>query len=238
MKTTKIAILLFVLITSTSCMFDGFGIKGNRNVVSEDRKITSNFTEIKVSQGIQVFLTQGNDIEINVEADENIIDLLITEVNGDVLKIYFDKNVSRAKAKNVYLTVDKITRIKVSSGAHVKSEGTIRAKTLKLSSTSGSGLKLNLNATEVICSTSSGADVKLTGTTESFSGSASSGSHIDADDLLSKTSKAKVSSGAGISLHASEELNAKASSGGSISYKGNPTVLNKSKSSGGSISNR
>jgi len=238
MKTTKIVLALFILITTTSCINGGFGIKGNRNVVSEDRKITADFTEIKVSQGIQVFLTQGNDININVEADENIIDLLITEVKGDVLKIYFDKNVSRAKAKNVYLTIDKITGIKVSSGAHVKSEGVIRAKNLDLSSTSGSGLKLNINASKVTCSTSSGANVKLTGETEHFSGSSSSGSNINANNLIAKTSKASASSGAGISLFASETLNATASSGGNISYKGNPETVNKSKSSGGSISKR
>ena len=102
MKATKIAILALLLITTTSCMFDGFGIQGNRNVVTEDRKVTADFTAIKVSQGINVYLTQGNDIDISVEADENIIDLLVTEVQGDVLKIYFDKNVSRAKARNVY----------------------------------------------------------------------------------------------------------------------------------------
>lgn len=235
---TKITILLLLLITTTSCMFDGFGIQGNRNVVTENRKVTAEFTAIKVSQGIQVYLTQGNDVDISVEADENIIDLLVTEVEGNVLKIYFDKNVSRAKARNVYLTADKITSIKVSSGSRVKGEGVIRAKNITLKSTSGSGIRLELNASKVTCNVSSGADVRLTGTTEYFNGDASSGAHIDADGLISKEAKADVSSGAGISLHASEELDAHASSGGSISYEGNPTVLNRSKSSGGSISRR
>ncbi len=163
MKTTKIAVLALLLISTTSCMFDGFGIQGNRNVVTEDRKVTAEFTAIKVSQGINVYLTQGNDIDISVEADKNIIDLLVTEVQGDVLKIYFDKNVSRAKARNVYLTVDKITSIKATSGAHIKGEGTIKTKNIILKSTSGSGVRLELDATRVTCSSSSGANMKLTG---------------------------------------------------------------------------
>lgn len=238
MKTAKLTALVVLLIATSSCMFDGFGIKGNKNVVSEDRKVTSEFSGLKVSQGIHVFLSQGNETSISIEADENIIDLLVTEVQGDVLKIYFDKNVSKAKAKNVYLTTDNISSIKVSSGSSVSSESTIKSENLKLSSSSGASLKLSVNASGIICSASSGAHINLNGSTDSFDGDASSGSHIKATNLSARIAKANVSSGAGISLHASEELDARASSGGNISYEGNPTILDRNKSSGGSISKR
>lgn len=235
MKTTKIAILLFILISTTSCMFDGFGIRGNGNVETEDRKITSEFSAIKVSQGINLYITQGNDTDLSVEADENILDLLVTEVEGDVLKIYFDKNVSRA-TRNVYLTTNKYSSIKSTSGASVKSEGIIKTKSISLRSSSGSDIKLNLNAHSVECSASSGSDIDVKGTTVTFDGDASSGSHIDAEDLKSETSKADVSSGASIDVYASKEITAHASSGGDIDYYGNPATVNKSKSSGGSVS--
>ena len=238
MKTTKLAVLALLLITTTSCMFDGFGIKGNRNVVTEDREITSEFSKIKVSQGIQVYLTQGSKTDLSIEADENIIDLLMTEVRGDVLKIYFYRNVSKAKARNVYLTAANISEIKVSSGSSVNSESTIQTDNLNLSSSSGASLNLTIDASEIVCSSSSGAHINLNGSTNSFVGEASSGSHINATDLSTKSAKANASSGAGISIHASEEINAHASSGGSISYEGNPTISNNSKSSGGSISKR
>lgn len=236
MKTAaKITVLLLILITSTSCMFDGFGIQGDGNVVSEDRKVSSDFNEIKVSQGIQLYLTQGNDVDLSVEVDENLLDLLVTEVKGDVLHVYFDKNVSRA-TKNVYLTATKINSIRTSSGAHVKGENTIKTKSITLRSSSGSSIKLDLNADDVDSSTSSGANMRLSGTTYSFDGSASSGSRIDADRLKSEVSKVDVSSGANIDVYASEKITAHASSGGDIDYSGNPKTVNKSKSSGGSIS--
>ena len=235
MKTTKITLLLLVLLTATSCMFDGFGIQGNRNVVSEDRKINSDFESIKVSEGITVYLTQSDDIDLRVEADENIIDLLVTEVEGDVLKIYFDKNVSRAKAKNVYLSAEKISSIKTSSGSVVKSENGIKSKDIVLRSSSGSNIDIKIEALTISASTSSGAQIEVSGSTESFTGDASSGSEIDADNLIAKNGNVSVSSGAGIDVHVTDELTARASSGGNISYEGNPN-LNKSKSSGGSIS--
>ena len=137
MKATKITTLLLLLVMTTSCFFDGFGIQGNGEVVSDDRNISSNFSGIKVSQGIQVHISQGNETELTVEADENIIDLLITEIDGDILKIYFEKNVNRA-TRNVYLTVDKLNSIRTSSGAHVKNDGVFKTKTLSLDSSSGS----------------------------------------------------------------------------------------------------
>ncbi len=239
MKTIiKITVTFLLFFTTSSCMFDGFGIQGNRNVVSENRKISSEFEGIKVSQGITVYLTQGDDIELTVEADENIIDILITEVEGDVLNIYFDKNVNRAKARNVYLTTDNINSIKTSSGSHVKAENTLSAKNMDLRSTSGSGINANFDVQRIICSTTSGANINISGSTSYMEASASSGSHIDAKDLKSNISKADVSSGAGINLYAQDELTAHASSGGNIGYYGHPEVVNKSKSSGGNITKR
>jgi len=238
MKTlTKITVILVVLFTTSSCFMDGItGIKGNRNVVSEDRTISNDFDAIKVQQGINLYLTQGNSTELNVEADENIIDLLITEVKNNELNVYFEKNVYRAKARNVYLTTNTISKIKTSSGASVKSKNTLQVKILDLDSSSGSSIKVHVNADEVSSEASSGANIDIYGETESFSAKASSGSSIDADELKSIDVYAKVSSGANINVNVTGELTAKASSGGDIDFEGNPTSVNKDTSSGGSIS--
>jgi len=240
MKTlTKITCLLVLLVSTTSCFMDGLtGIKGNRNVVSEDRTISSNFDVIKVQQGIHLYLTQDNSTDIRVEADENIIDLLVTEVKNNELKVYFEKNVYRAKARNVYLTTDDISRIKTSSGAHVKSENTIQVTSLDLDASSGSSMKVYVNADEITSSSSSGADIDIFGKAETLSGTASSGSSIDADELNVVDAYVKASSGANINVKLSGRLTAKASSGGDIDYEGNPTSVDKDTSSGGSVSGR
>lgn len=212
------------------------GIRGNGNVISEDRTINSDFDVIKVQQGINLFLTQGNSTEINVEADENILDLLITEVKNGELKVYFDKNVYRAKKRNVYLTTTTISKIRTSSGASVKSENTLQVKSLDLDSSSGSSIKIYVNATEVTSESSSGSDIDIFGSTETFSAKASSGSSIDADELEAIDVYAKVSSGANINVNVTGKLIAKASSGGDIDFEGNPTDVNKDTSSGGSVS--
>ena len=236
MKTlARITVLFTILVSTTSCMIGDFGIKGNGNVISEDRKISADFNEIKVSQGITVYLTQGNKTDLSVEADENIMDLLVTEAEGNTLKIYFDKNVNRA-TKKVYLTAKEVNSIKTSSGASVKGENTLNTTAIVLKSSSGSSIKLNLNAESVSSSSSSGSTIKLSGTTTNFEADASSGSSIHANNLKAEVGDAQVSSGASIDIYASDKLKARASSGGSIDYSGSPKSVDKSKSSGGSVS--
>jgi len=235
--TVLITTYLVLLFTTTSCFIEGMtGIKGSRNVVSEERDISSNFETIKVQQGINLYLTQGNSTDLKVEADDNIMDLLMTEVKNNELKVYFEKNVYKAKARNVYLTTSDISRIKTSSGAQVKSENTLQVSSLDLDSSSGSSIKVYVNADEITSETSSGASIKIEGKTKTLSAKSSSGSSIDADDLKCIDVFAKVSSGANIDVNVSGKLTAKASSGGDIDYEGNPTDVNKDTSSGGSVS--
>ena len=235
--TILISIYLTLLFTTTSCVFNGvIGIKGNRNVVSEERSIRSNFEIINVQQEINLYITQGKPTAISVEADDNILDLLITEVKNNELNIYFEKNVYQSKARNVYLTTNTISKIKTSSGASVKSENTLQVKSLDLDSSSGSSIKIYVNAEEVTSQSSSGADIDIYGKTQTFSANASSGSSIDADKLETVDAYANASSGANIDVNVTGNLTANASSGGDIDFEGNPTNVDKNTSSGGSVS--
>jgi hypothetical protein len=64
---------------------------------------------------------------------------------------------------------------------------------------------------------------------------ASSGSEIDAKNLLANEVNAEASSGATISVHPIVSLDAEASSGGSINYNKVPKSIRKETNSGGSI---
>jgi len=234
--TILISIYLTLLFTTSSCIFDGVvGIKGNRNVVSEDRTIRSDFEIINVQQGINLTISQGNPTSLSVEADENVIDLLITEVKNNELNIYFEKSVYQAKARNVFLTTENISKIKASSGASVKSENTIQAETLELNSSSGSTMKIRTIANEITSESSSGSNITIVGKSNSFTANSSSGSSINAKDLKVVNAITKASSGANIDVNVTGKLTAKASSGADIDYEGSPETVDKNTSSGGSF---
>lgn len=234
MKTiVKISVVLLLFVT-TSCMLTG--VRGNGNVITQTRAISSDFNAVSVSNGIEVSLTMDDAVSLTLEADENLHDIIRTEVEDGVLRIYAEENIWRAKKRKVLLSATTINELRATSGAEIISENTITSDDLKVSVTSGADTRLQLNVGSLECSTTSGADARLKGKANNFVASSSSGSNIRANELEAKTCEARVTSGADISVNVIDELDANASSGGDIRYSGNPKKVKKNSSSGGGIS--
>ena len=229
-----------VALFMTSCQFDfnfGEGVVGDGNVITIDRKINDDFNSIKVSRGIEVYITQGNSVSLKVEADGNLHDVITTEVdsNNGVLRVSANENIKSSKSKKVILSVININRFETSSGAYVYSENTIKTDILSLESTSGSHMDLTVETDRLTCETTSGAGIKLNGNTENLKAEATSGSYIKATNLDAEVSRVSASSGASVAVNTSKELTASASSGANIKYTGNPEKVNKSSGVSGSI---
>lgn len=229
-----IASILGMLVTS--CNFDfNIGTKGNGNVKTMERTVNGTYNQIEVSRGLDVYLTQGDTQSISVQADENLHDIIKTEIEGNVLKIYADENISFSEAQIVRVSFQNLSRISASSGSDVYSTNTITSESLKLSTSSGSDMTLNLETNSLDCEASSGSDLNLTGTATTLKAQASSGSDIDAGKLQAETSHVRASSGADITVNTSKELVAKATGGGGISYIGNPEKIEKTDGVSGTI---
>ena len=218
---------LFFLTILSSCGLDMLNrIEGNNNVISIDRDIDENFTKVRVSTGIELIIDQGSEVSLTVEADENLHDIIITEVEDGKLKIYTEKNIWKSASKKVYLTVNTLEELKASSGSSIKTSTVLNATNLTVGSSSGASVNLDIkavnlssktssgasanldvNATNVVSDSSSGSTMKIKGETSTHETNASSGSSINAYRLVSKNVTAKVSSGASISVYASENIN-------------------------------
>ncbi|QTE22787.1 head GIN domain-containing protein [Polaribacter cellanae] len=235
----KIVAILFLATVFTSCGVDMFNrVNGNRNVTIEDRKVDENFSGIKVSTGIDLYITQGNTNKVTVEADENLHDIIITEVNDGVLRIYSEKNIWKAKARKVHVTIQNLNLLKATSGSDVYGKGVIKTQEISIAATSGADIQIEVDAESVETASTSGSDINISGITTNHASSATSGSSIDAYELRSANVIAKATSGADINIFASDKIEAKATSGGDIDFKGNPKIVNKKSSSGGSISKK
>ena len=74
-------IILALLITSTSlnAQFSNKKIKGNGNIITTDRSV-SDFDKIGIAGSFDVILKKGNEGAISIQADENLMEYIITEV--------------------------------------------------------------------------------------------------------------------------------------------------------------
>jgi hypothetical protein len=200
----------------------------------------SGFHGVSVSSGIDLFLTQKNIEEVQVEADLEDLKKIITEVESGILKIYirekswFNMNWNNAHRK-VYVSFKTMDKLMASAGSDVVSQGTLKLEDLDLDVSSGSNVKLELEANKISAETSSGSDLSLAGKANSIQVNASSGSDINATELYAKKCIASASSGSDISVNVTEQLDASASSGADISYSGNPKTKDINESSGGNV---
>ena len=236
-KKLSLSFVAITLVFSTTVNAQFWGEKGNGDVQKQKREIGT-FSKISASSGIDVYIVQGDKESVTVEADENLLDLIVTRVKGDKLIIKTEESIRRAKKLNVYVTLVMVDEINVSSGSDLESRSLIKAENLDISVSSGADAKLELKAGDVTCSVSSGADAVLYGSADYFYGKASSGSDLKASDLKALECKAKASSGGDVSVYAVESIEAHASSGGDVSYYGSPEKFNVSSSSGGDVNRR
>ncbi|HLN72025.1 MAG: head GIN domain-containing protein [Methylococcaceae bacterium] len=239
MKTNQLfsTVLLFL------ALFINTGLQAALTGDGRQNRSVDEFHGISVSSGIDLYLTQKNVQEVRVEADEEDMGNLITEVEGGILRIYmkekswFNLGWSHSTRK-VYVSFKTLDKLEASAGSDVVCQSVMNLTNLDLDASSGSDVKLELNADQVNAVSSSGSDIKLKGKANYLQANASSAGDIDAVDFQTKKCSATASSGSDLYVYATEQLDANASSGADIAYSGNPARKNINESSGGDVHNR
>jgi len=202
---------------------------------SQTRKI-SPFTGVKATEGIDVYLIKGEKESVRVEVTGTKLENIITEVSGSYLKVHMrDERYRGHFDAKVFVTYVQLDKLSASSAGSIFSEGTIDANTLEISSSSAGNVEVTVSAGSVEVSASSAGEVELKGKTKSLVAEASSAGEIDAYDLEALKADVEAGSAGTIKVNATEELDAHASSGGSIRYRGNPDKSITDSSSGGSV---
>jgi hypothetical protein len=202
---------------------------------SEVRQVGS-FQGVKASEAVDVYLKKGDKESLKVEVTGTDLANVLTEVNGTTLKVHLrDGNYFHKKTVKVYVTYAHLEKISASSAANVFSEGVIKSGNFAISVSSAATVEVALDSEDVSVDASSAGDVVLEGKAKSLEIEASSAGDIDAYNLESEKVKASVSSAGSAKVTVTKELQAHASSAGSIRYRGNPLKTNTESSSGGSV---
>ncbi|MCU4175268.1 head GIN domain-containing protein [Carboxylicivirga sp. N1Y90] len=206
----------------------------------KENRTIGDFTKIEVSSGINLYITQGDEIDLLVESEKSELHKIITKVDNGTLRIYNKNsyNWGMKKAPKVRLTFKEISSISCNGGADVYSQNTIKAENLRVTTSGGADAYLDVVCNDVSLKTSGGSDIKIKGTTKNLKASASGGSDIHANDLKALVVEVNTSGGADASVWAVESISAKASGGGDIDYHGNPKVKNITESGGGDITQK
>ena len=196
---------------------------------AELRTVEGNFTNIKISGGIDLFLTQADDVVIAISASEDKFkEGIKTVVENNTLKIYYfgDKGWNNMKNKNlrVYVSFKTLENITASGACDVQVAGVISVPTLSLSMSGASDFKGAVTVTNLSLELSGASDVTIKGTATTVHIESSGASDVKGYDLITDVCSAKASGASDINITVNKILNASASGASDISYKGQAEI--------------
>lgn len=153
-------LLLFTLLPLALAAQDK--LKGNRNVVTEDRFVTG-FSKIAIYDKIDIEIMQGMNQSVKVEADDNLHNAVYTELKDSVLEVRLTKRITRKKELKIHITIDNfIDEISTYDKSDTESVGTLKFDKLVLNAMGDSKLKLDINSNNLIFNNPESANANLT----------------------------------------------------------------------------
>jgi Putative auto-transporter adhesin, head GIN domain len=211
---------------------------GSGNVISEQRDV-GDFSEVLLSGVGNLHITQTGSESLTIEAEDNILPLLTSEVVGHTLRLGTEPGAHFSPKRPIRytLTVKDLSAIRISGAgnAEIPALGTPKLQ-LELSG-AGNLTVAGLAAESLELSLSGAGSTTCSGEVRSQDIRISGAGSYHGEDLASSTAQAVISGTGSAHLTVSEQLDARISGVGSINYKGDPTVR-KSVSGVGRVSRR
>lgn len=202
------------------------------------------FHGVDVAAGIHAIVAGGTPLSVVADtANARDFDDLRVEVRGGILHVWREWSLGDLfnwNRPNITVTIgtEVLDSVEASSGALIEAKGIV-GEDIRLGASSGANIRADkIEGLSYEIETSSGARIEASGLCTTAKVESSSGASVAARSLDCKTATVGVSSGASIELAVREKLTAEASSGGSVTIYGRPSVDRLESSSGGSVNFR
>jgi hypothetical protein len=233
-----VSLLLCNSLVAISCSMRGGrglggGVPGSGNIQTETRDAGA-FTAICIEYpSAEIIIQQGDKENVEIEADDNLLPQLSTEVLSGRLTItskQTDWNVSVNPSQPVKMTITArdLNEIVLSAPVGDLEVNGLQTKTLKLVLSGGAQIKLNELQVDLLDSELSGAgDIQASGTANEIKLILSGLGNFDAADLKSDKATIELTGMGNATVRVERELAATVSGAGSVQYFGNPRVEQK-----------
>lgn len=190
------------------------GVKGSGNVQTQKREV-SNFKNIEIGGVFDVEVTAQKDFSVEVEADDNLLELIKTEVDGSTLKIRAEKRMSTSSTLRVRISAPNIEALDLSGASKIT--------------------VVNLNNNSLHLDSSGASKIKIEGVTKDFTVEMSGASRLDAENLQSENVSVDSSGASSASVFVTNELKTDLSGASKVVYSGDPKNLEKKTSGASSV---
>jgi hypothetical protein len=209
-------------------------VRGSGGAVEETRAV-SGVTGVELATVGTLHIEAGDAESLRIEAQDNLIEYLETEVRNGRLRIGTRENVSLRATRPIhyYLTVPSLDTIVISSSGDIEAPD-LEAESFAITIASSGDLTmaaLNADTLEVRISSTGNLDI-AGGEVVTQKVTISSSGHYRAQDLASDEAQVRLNSSGSATIWVRNRLEATLSSSGDLRYRGSPTVDATTNSSG------
>lgn len=187
-------------------------------VLKTEKREAADFSKIDGSGAINVEIVIQNDFSVEVEADDNLLQYIKTEVSGDTLKIYSEGRLSRKNSVNVKIGMPAIDALEISGASKASA--------------------LNVKGDELFLKVNGASKVTVSGEVKNLQTKINGASSVDAENLKSENVEIKVNGASKATVFATSQLKANANGASRITYVGEPTNLEKRANGASSINSK
>lgn len=196
------------------------------------------FTSVRLLGNYKVKLVEGEKEHIRViNTDEDFSeDRVIFEVKKEVLtvRIKGDTYMERDYLE-IIITYTDLEAITAKTGCRVEVGSTLKGEKIELSSESGGKIKAQVDCDRLYADINAGGSIRIAGKCNSAEYKIGAGGTIAAVDTEVTKLKTTVTAGGEIICSVKDELVVKITSGGSVSYMGNPEAFEQNITLGGKV---
>ena len=191
----------------------GERVKGSGKLATEMRDL-KNFSAIEVKGSSDVDVTIGKSFSVEVEADDNLLEYLETEVRHGTLFISYAEgySISTRRGSRLNITMPEIQEIEIRGSSDVRVDGA--------------------KGKELIVTIAGSGDMKLSGAVDDFEADIRGSGDIDARKLVAREAYISIKGSGDVDVAVDDFLDARISGSGDITYYGDPKVKKRVRGSG------
>ncbi|WP_179006651.1 head GIN domain-containing protein [Winogradskyella forsetii] len=236
----SITVLVFLLSTTLSCAQWGNGkkIKGDNNITTTSRT-TSSYEGIKAAGPMDFKLVKGNEGQISIKGDANLMEYIIVGTKGNqlIVKVKDGYNLKPSQTIVVTIPFESIDSVSLSGSGDIESTSTIEAENFKVSLAGSGDINLSVNAQDVESSIAGSGDIELEGSTKDLTVKVTGSGDFDGKELNSTNVTAKITGSGSADVVCNGDLVARITGSGDVKYSGEPTNKDTKITGSGSVSN-
>ena len=163
MRKLILLISVFTVMLVSACGFMDFGrVRGSGNVITEERAV-SGFTRVELDGSGDIILTQGGEESLVIEGEDNIVELVTSEVRGETLYLDFKPNTSFTTTRTLkfHVGMKDVESLKIDGSGNIEFSG-LESTDLEFTiSGSGDMLGTDIDCTNLVLNIDGSGDIKF-----------------------------------------------------------------------------